>query len=81
MECGLPCIAFDCECGPREIIANGINGFLVKNKDVESFAKKMMLLMQDNDLRIQMGKRAKEDVSSFYLENIMEYWNLLFTNI
>lgn len=81
MECGVPCIAFDCECGPREIIKDRRNGYLVKNKDVESFAKKMMLLMQDNYLRIQMGKRAKEDVSSFYLENIMEHWHQLFINL
>ena len=29
---GIPCVSYDCETGPRDIIVDGENGFLVKNQ-------------------------------------------------
>jgi glycosyltransferase involved in cell wall biosynthesis len=34
---GTPVVAFDCPCGPNEIIINGVNGFLVRYQDVDHF--------------------------------------------
>lgn len=81
MECGLPCIAFDCECGPKEIIRDGDTGFLVKSKDFYGLANKMRVLMQNGNLRTNMGQKAKNSVSSFYPENIMPQWNNLFNEL
>ena len=81
MECGLPCVAFDCECGPREIINDGENGFLVRNKNVSELAEKMSILISDERLRKFMGKNAKKCVSKFYPENIMPKWIDLFQKV
>lgn len=81
MECGLPCIAFDCECGPREIIAQNETGFLVSNKNAIELANNMRTLMKNKMLRKQMGKRGKEFVAQFHTETIMQQWHQLFTEL
>ena len=35
MSYGIPCLAFDCPSGPRDIIDDGINGFLVDNGNID----------------------------------------------
>lgn len=81
MECGLPCIAFDCECGPREIIKDGETGYLVKDYDIHTFANRIIELILDINKRKQFGCSAKKNVSDFYCENIMNVWNYLFHGI
>jgi glycosyltransferase involved in cell wall biosynthesis len=81
MECGLPCVAFDCECGPAEIIKNGEDGLLVANGNVTEFAASLEKLMSDKDLRKRMGSHAKVNVKRFHAEHIMPRWVRLFTQL
>ena len=37
---GLPCISFNCPAGPKEIIADGINVYLVDCFDIEQNGRK-----------------------------------------
>lgn len=81
MECGLPCVAFDCECGPSEIVSQGKDGYLVKDFRVDLFANQLQILMRDEALRVDMGKNAKENVKRFHIDTIMAKWDRLFKNI
>jgi glycosyltransferase involved in cell wall biosynthesis len=81
MVCGVPCIAFDCECGPSEIIQDGKDGFLVERKNTGLLAEKMELLMHDDSLRKAMGKRAAYNVYKFEISKIMLLWQSYFKRL
>ena len=77
MSCGLPCIAFDCPYGPREIISNGEDGILVKDGDIEELAIQMQLLMSNADLRKAMGQKAIKNIARYNPKRIMGRWDNL----
>ncbi|MDL2323341.1 glycosyltransferase family 4 protein [Bacteroidales bacterium OttesenSCG-928-A17] len=81
MECGVPCVAFDCDSGPAEIIENDRTGYLVPTQDIQLFAENLRWLMANDELRKQMGTAAKKSVERFYPENIMPLWEKLFKEV
>lgn len=81
MACGVPCVSFDCPCGPSEIIKNNEDGFLIENGNIENFATKLLVLINDENLRLKMGKNAKENVKRFLPETIVEQWDNLFKEL
>ena len=78
---GLPVISFEYECGPRDIITDGVDGILVKNGDVDLFVKAMGILMNDAELRTTMGCNALNKYKKFLPTPIMEQWNNLFDEL
>lgn len=81
MACGVPCVAYDCPSGPRTIIRDGENGFLIPDGDEDTFVNRLEQLMQDHELRKKMGVAAKETASSYDMETIMERWDKLFRSL
>lgn len=78
---GLPVVSFDTPCGPKDIIRNGEDGFLVSNGNIEQFAEKLLLLIKDENLRRTMGNKAYENSHRFTEEIIMSQWVSLFENV
>ncbi len=78
MECGVPCVAFDCECGPSEIIEDDVDGYLVPQNNIDIFSKMLLKLALDINLRKSMGQKAKQNVKRFQIEYIMNSWIKLF---
>lgn len=74
---GLPIISFDCKTGPRDLVINDINGYLVKNGDVELLAQKMIEFTNEKELAIKMSKKSKEIVSQFDIDSITDKWDEL----
>ena len=72
MSCGLPCVSFDCPNGPNEIIKNGEDGILVPNGDIKALAEAMEKLMEDVELRRNMGQNAKRNIQRFNEDAIMD---------
>ena len=57
--CGVPAVAYD-RGGCREVIQAGETGLLVPVGDVEQFAQRVRVLIEDRSLRRRMGARARE---------------------
>ena len=57
MLCGLPVVAYDV-AGTSEVVRDGETGFLVENSNTDAFAKKLSLLINDNDLRQRLAENA-----------------------
>nr|WP_315187566.1 glycosyltransferase family 4 protein [uncultured Flavobacterium sp.] len=81
MAAGLPCVAYDCPCGPRNIIDNGKNGFLIQNNNEKDYINAVKTLIEDKELRIRMGETAKSVISEYNLDEIMQSWNQFFREI
>lgn len=82
MACGLPSISFNCPCGPSELIRNEKNGILVENKDIKSFAKLLLQLIEDRDRRYLYSINASIEVKEkLNIDTIMDKWVDLFKTI
>lgn len=81
MQCGVPCVSFDCPYGPSDIIDNDVNGYLIENGNVEAFAKATLKLIEDDELRKKMGKAAIEKSKQYLPENIMPKWIELYKKL
>lgn len=72
MAAGLPVVSYDCVAGPSEMITDGVDGFLVPVFDDESFKQRLLELMDSPEKRVEMGRRASEDIRIFSVERIVE---------
>ena len=81
MSCGLPLVSFDCPCGPKDIIKDGENGFLIKFGNIEQMIEKINYLIENEDKRIEMGKKSKKLSYNYSEEEIMNQWKELFENL
>lgn len=81
MACGLPVISFDCKCGPKDIISDGVNGLLVKDGNIAGLANAMMRLMENEEERKNMGLNARTVTTTYSEETVMQKWIDLFTSL
>ena len=78
MTCGVPCVAFDCNYGPSDIIKDGEDGYVVEFKNYKQFIERIEKLIDDQQLRISMGMKAKTNIARYEVERIMPLWVDLF---
>ncbi|MBK7978543.1 MAG: glycosyltransferase [Ignavibacteriae bacterium] len=81
MSSGLPTIS-TFHAGIPEVIKNGENGLLINENDFIELAEKILLLINDNNLRKKLGKNASNysrllDVKIKTKDLVKIYKNLL----
>jgi glycosyltransferase involved in cell wall biosynthesis len=78
MGIGLPVVAYDCPTGPREVISDGVDGYIVRNGDRKALAARMIQLMDDADERRRLGQAGLEKAARFDLDHLAARWERLF---
>ena len=81
MSFGLPVVSFACSCGPRDIIKNKEDGFIVQFGNIEQMAKKIEELILDEEKRKWFGINARKNVQRFSQDKIMDQWKKLFEKL
>lgn len=79
--CGLPMVCYTCKCGPKDIIKDGENGFLVDEGDRSVLADKLIFLMDNEMLRKQMGWNSRLMALNYTEDLIMQQWLVLFNQL
>ena len=81
MACGLPVVSFDCPCGPKDIISEGVDGLLVPNGNVSQLSDKLVwLINRPNEIhRLSLG--AVERSKKYSLDILSLKWKHLFDTI
>jgi glycosyltransferase involved in cell wall biosynthesis len=78
MACGVPCVAFDCAPGVREIVTDGVDGLVVPPRDVDALAEGLDRVMADEPLRRRLGEAARASVRRFAPDQVLAQWEELF---
>ena len=75
MAIGLPCISTDCPIGgPRYLIQDGVNGFLVKTNDKMDLVDKMCTLVRNKNLSFSFSYANKDMIEKYSKEVIAKEW-------
>ena len=74
LSCGLPTVAYDVRVGPRAIIKDNENGYLVKDGEYLDFAEKICTLIEDTDKLSTFSSNALIRANDFSEETILNKW-------
>ena len=76
MTYGLPCVSFDCDTGPRDMIIDGVNGILVKPDHGDyGLTNAMNKLISDEELRDKFARNSMLLREKYSVTNIMREWD------
>ena len=71
MACELPCVAFDCYSGPREVLLNGKCGMLVESGNEQKLSEAMLELCNDSVEQQKFKIEGLKRIVDFSIDNYM----------
>ena len=81
MSHGLPVVA-PIEGGIKEVVTDGLQGFLIEGRDPKRFAQKCLAIYQDKYMRQRMGAASREKVAREYsIETMAEKYYELYRKV
>lgn len=81
MSCGLPVVSFDCPCGPKDIISNGMDGILVPNGDAKKFAESLLYFINHSEEIQHFSNNALIKSKQYSLDILSLRWKELFDTL
>ncbi|MEB2298030.1 glycosyltransferase family 4 protein [Lysinibacillus xylanilyticus] len=77
MICRLPCIATNTR-GPKDLIKDGVNGFLVDLSDGNKLIDSLVSLIKNETLRQKMGEESYKIAKEYFIENVIEEYKTIY---
>lgn len=74
LSAGLPMVSFDFKCGPRDLITDDVNGYIVRNWDIGEMADKVLKLIYDKELRIKFSQHADVNLHELESQYVLSRW-------
>jgi len=78
---GLPCIAYDCAQGAKEIIEDGVNGILIRDYSRERMVNECKKMMREYEYRKKIGENGRKSVNKYSCECVEKQWFDFIDNI
>lgn len=70
MAHGMPCISFDINAGPSDVIEHEVNGVLVEDGNIDALSKRIDELIQNKEKRDALGMKATEIKEKLSIDRI-----------
>lgn len=78
---GLPIVSYGCKCGPRDVVVDGEDGYIVPEGDVKALSERLSQLLSDASLRSSMSSAAMLSAGRFSSGRILPMWEELFSPV
>jgi len=75
LACGTPVVATDCDHGPREVVRDGVDGYLVPVGDPHALAERVTQILRDSALRGRLGAAGAEGARRFSIASSMQRYH------
>jgi glycosyltransferase involved in cell wall biosynthesis len=69
----IPVIAYNCKCGPKEIVKDGVNGYLI-DFSVQELAQRILELTSDSEKLESFSSHCYDEIDRFDFKKIMNQW-------
>jgi glycosyltransferase involved in cell wall biosynthesis len=75
LACGTPVVATDCDHGPREVVRDGVDGYLVGVGDPAGLARRASEILGDAALRARLGAAGADGAQRFSVASSMQRYH------
>lgn len=76
-SCGSPVLAYDVKYGPKELIRNNDNGFLIDDGNISNYAEKLIEIIEGKVDLVRMSTLAIESSICFNEDALVKRWREL----
>ncbi|WP_019907472.1 glycosyltransferase family 4 protein [Thermoanaerobacter indiensis] len=70
MAAGKPIVATNVR-GNRDLVRDGVNGYLIPVNDIEATAKVIVKLVENKNLRLRMGEEGRKIIQDYAIEKVL----------
>ena len=74
MSHGIPVIAFSSAEGAKELINNGVNGYLINNRNEHEMADRAVKLLNNPDKLKELGENARTTALKYSKDEVKKMW-------